>query len=177
MNLSDPTELRIVHYPDPVLREVAAEVTDFGPELKALADRMFGLMRGAEGVGLAAPQVGVSIRLFVCNTTGQPEDDLVCVNPRFTEMTGAAECEEGCLSVPGVTITKRRAARVIMQAQDLGGRPFEATGEGLTARVWQHENDHIDGRLILDGMSPTDEIANRRAVKQLKEKYTTAHKK
>ena len=177
MNLSDPAEMRIVHYPDPVLRKASTEVTDFGPELQTLAHRMFELMRGAEGVGLAAPQVGVPIRLFVCNTTGQPEDDLICVNPRFTEMTGSAESEEGCLSVPGVTATKRRAARVLMQAQDVSGRPFKAEAEGLTARVWQHENDHIDGRLILDGMSPSDEIANRRAVKQLKEKYAVAHKK
>jgi peptide deformylase len=164
-------KLRIVYYPDPVLKEVCPEVTDFGSELRALTDRMLEVMHTGRGVGLAAPQVGLRLRLFVCNATGEPGDNMVCVNPRFTELTGAAEAEEGCLSLPGINVTMRRAARAVMQAHDADGRPFEAVGEDLLARVWQHESDHLDGHLIIDHMSPTDEIANRRAVKQLKEQY------
>lgn len=174
MKLPDLDNLRIVHYPDPVLRKACLEVTDFGLQLQSLVDRMLELMRAGDGVGLAAPQVGLSIRLFVCNPTLEPNGQLVCVNPRFTELVGGAEGEEGCLSLPGIRVTMRRATRVVMRAQDAMGRPFEVVGEDLTARVWQHENDHLDGRLIIDNMSPTDEIANRRAVRQLREQYAAA---
>ena len=175
MNLPNLDKLRVVYYPDPVLKKVCAEVKEFGPQLRALTDRMLELMHAGDGVGLAAPQVGLPIRLFVCNPTREPGDDLVCVNPRFTELTGAAEGEEGCLSLPGVHVTMRRATRAVMQAQDAAGRSFELVGEDLKARVWQHESDHLDGRLIVDNMAPTDEITNRRAVKQLKEQYAAAH--
>ena len=159
--------LQIVRYPDPVLRKSCATVTEFGPRLQALADHMLELMREAEGVGLAAPQVGISIRLFVCNVTGEPGDNIVCVNPEFTELSGATDAEEGCLSLPGVTVTVRRAKHAVMKAQDASGASFEITADDLAARAWQHEVDHLDGRLIIDKMSPTDEIANRRALKQL----------
>jgi len=175
MNLSKVDKLRVVYYPDPVLKKICTEVEKFGPRLRELTDRMLALMHAGDGVGLAAPQVGLSIRLFVCNATGEPGDDLVCVNPRFAELTGAAEGEEGCLSLPGVHVTMRRATRAVMQAQDVAGRSFELVGEDLKARVWQHESDHLDGHLIVDNMAPTDEIANRRAVRQLKEQYAAAH--
>ena len=161
-------KLRIVTYPDPILKKTCIEITDFGPRLKALADRMLELMLGAKGVGLAAPQVGILARMFVCNVTGEPDDNLVCFNPTFAELSGAGEAEEGCLSLPGVTVTMRRATHAVMRAQDATGSVFELTGEDLRARIWQHEADHLDGRLIIDNMSATDEIANRRVLKQLK---------
>ena len=162
--------LRIVHYPHAVLKQVAEPVTDFGPELEALTQRMLVLMRDNDGVGLAAPQVGLALRLFVCNVTGEPEGDFVVVNPRFTERDGVAEMAEGCLSLPGVTVTKRRATRVVLEGQDAQGQAFRREGADLAARVWQHEADHLDGRLLIDQMSEADEIANRRAVKQMKER-------
>lgn len=171
MKLPNPAKLRIVLYPDPVLKKVAREVGKFGGDLHAFAARMLELMRAGEGVGLAAPQVGVGLRLFVCNHTGEPDADLTCVNPRLLDLSGAEEKEEGCLSIPGVTVTMRRAARVVMEAYDLDGKLFQITGTDLQARVWQHEIDHLDGRLIIDSMSSADEIANRRALKQLKEQY------
>lgn len=173
----DLDKLRIVHYPNPILKRICAPVEDFTAELEELAEKMLLLVREAEGVGLAAPQVGVPIRLFVCNTTGEAGADLVYVNPRFTEATGAEEKEEGCLSIPGVSVTMRRATHAAIEAFDTRGRPFQKTAAELEARIWQHEIDHLDGRLITDNMSTTDEIGNRRAVKQLEAEYATSRRK
>jgi peptide deformylase len=171
------SKLRIVHFPDPILKKKAVEVGEFGPSLRALAARMLELMREDKGVGLAAPQVGVSGRIFVCNATGEAADDLVCINPKLIELSGAEEKEEGCLSIPGATVTMRRAVQAVMQAVDVEGRPFQLAGRDLPARIWQHEIDHLDGRLIIDTMSTADEIANRRVLKQLKEKYLRSRKR
>lgn len=165
-------KLHIVHYPDRILKKRCAPVVEeFGEGLGRLADRMLELMKIEPGIGLAAPQVGLLIRLFVGNTTGEPGDDFVCANPRFAELDGAAEGEEGCLSIPGVTVTMRRATTAIIEAFDTDGKPFTLTGVDLQARMWQHEADHLDGRMITDHMSTADEIANRRALKQLKDEY------
>ena len=177
MNLPNLDKLRIVLYPDPILKRVCKPVEEFGPDLKALADRMLALTREGEGAGLAAPQVGIPIRLFVCDVTGEPGDDLVCLNPRFIELTGAEEKEEGCLSIPGVSVMMRRATRAVIEALDLDGNPFQTTGTDLMAKAWQHEVDHLDGRLITDNMSTADEIANRYAVKQLKAQYASRRRK
>jgi peptide deformylase len=167
-----PTQkLRIIMYPDPVLRISCAPVEMFDGSLAAVATRMLELMREARGVGLAAPQVGVPIRLFVCNPTGQPADDLVCVNPVLHDLEGAVEAEEGCLSIPGVQVPMRRALRARLRFQDLTGQTRELQAEGMPARVWQHEGDHLDGKLIIDSMSAAVEIANRRALKQLRDGY------
>lgn len=171
MKLPSPSRLRIVLYPDPVLKKRAVEVEKINTEIGGLAKRMLELMHGAKGVGLAAPQVGVGLRVFVCNPSGEPSDDLICVNPRLTELLGGENKEEGCLSIPGVTVTMRRATHVVMEALDVDGKPFQVTGADIRARVWQHEMDHLDGRLIIDNMSATDEIANRRAIKQLHEQH------
>ena len=171
MKLPNPSRLRIVLYPDPILKKRAKAVGKFDAGIEALARQMLELMHEAKGLGLAAPQVGVGLRLFVCNPTGETGDDVICVNPRLTELSGGEEKEEGCLLIPGVTVTMRRATQVVMEAIDAVGKPFQATGADLRARVWQHEVDHLDGRLIIDNMSATDEIANRRAIKQLQDQY------
>jgi peptide deformylase len=171
------SKLRIVLFPDPILKKKAAEVSQFGEPVRALAERMLELMREDKGVGLAAPQVGVGLRMFVCNATGEPADDLVCINPQLVELSGAEEREEGCLSIPGATVTMRRAVRAVMQAIDVEGRLFQLAQSDLPARIWQHEIDHLDGRLIIDNMSTADEIANRRVLKQLKEKYRASRKR
>ncbi len=164
-------QLTIRMHPDPVLRKRCAPVTQFGPRLHALISRMTDLMHGADGVGLAAPQVGVLARLFVYNATGEPADAGVIINPEFVELEGVGELEEGCLSLPGVSVTMRRATRVVLKSVGIDGEPLEMSGEDLVARVWQHEADHLDGKLIIDNMSAADEIANRYAVKQLKLDY------
>ncbi|MFQ5463132.1 MAG: peptide deformylase [Phycisphaerae bacterium] len=164
-------KLKIVFYPDPVLKQTCAEVTRFDAGLKALVEKMVTLMKEANGVGLAAPQVGIPIRMFVCNPTGEEDDLLICVNPRFVDLQGAAEDEEGCLSLPGINVTMRRATDATMLIQDATGKALELKGSGLAARIWQHEADHLDGKLIIDNMSTSDEITNRRAIKQLKTDY------
>lgn len=176
MKLPSPSRLRIVLYPDPVLKKRAVDVAKFNAEIAALAKRMLELMHEAKGVGLAGPQVGVGLRVFVCNPSGEAADDLICVNPRLIELSGGEEKEEGCLSIPGVTVAMRRATHVAMEAFDVDGKPFQVTGTDMRARVWQHETDHLDGRLIIDNMSATDEIANRRAIKQLHDQYRPRHR-
>jgi peptide deformylase len=132
---------------------------------------MLQLMREANGVGLAAPQVGVSLRMFVCNHSGDPEDDMICINPELTAPTPPAVAEEGCLSIPEVTVAVRRPEAITITARTPTGDRFERSSSDLLARVWQHETDHLDGRLIIDFMSEADEIANRRAINHLKDMY------
>jgi len=167
----DYDKLRILCYPDPRLRRACEPVVEFGEPLAALAARMFELMRAARGVGLAAPQVGARVRMFVMNATTAPKDDLVCVNPEIIAPDGARESEEGCLSLPEVRVQIRRARRCGLRAQDALGRPFELSGQDLVARVWQHELDHLNGVLIIDRMGPADRIANKRALKELEDNY------
>ncbi len=165
------SQLRIVLYPDPILQTLCQRVTEFDERLAAVAARMLELMREAHGVGLAAPQVGLPMRMFVCNPSGQPGEDVVCVNPELSDFEGAAEAPEGCLSIPGAEVSIRRALRARIRFVDLVGQERELVGEGMTARVWQHETDHLNGKLIIDSLSPADEIANRRVLKQLRAKY------
>jgi len=171
LKLPPLANLRIVLFPDPILKKKAVDVTEFGEPVRQLAERMLELMRADEGVGLAAPQVGLGLRMFVCNATGQPGDDLVCINPQLVELSGVEERDEGCLSIPGATVSMRRAVRAVMRAMDCEGRTFELAQAALPARIWQHEIDHLDGRLIIDNMSTVDEIANRKVLKQLKDEY------
>ena len=165
-----PDKLPIVVYPNPGLRIKCAPVETFDEKLAALARSMIAVMHAAEGVGLAAPQIGVPIRLFVCNATGKPEDDRVYVNPVLSEPEGAATDDEGCLSIPGVTVAVRRAEKCSISGLDVQGRPVSASGDGLLARCWQHEVDHLDGRLIIDKMSEGDAIANRKKLRELEAK-------
>lgn len=159
--------LMIIRYPDPRLKKVCEPVTEFNADLKALAERMFILMRGAKGVGLAAPQVGITKRLFVMNHTGEPGDDRVYVNPVLTAIDGEAESEEGCLSLPDIHINVIRANKVRLDAQDLDGAPISLEKEGFEARVWQHETDHLLGIMLTDRMSFTDKMKHRRRLKEL----------
>lgn len=167
-------QLRIVFYPDPVLRESCRPVEAFDAQLAALAERMGFLFHEAAGVGLAAPQVGVAVRMFVCNPTGEPEDTRVWVNPELSDLEGSVEADEGCLSIPGVTVPKRRAERAVIQGFDLTGQPVRAEGTDLLARIWQHEIDHLNGVLVVDGMSEAAELANRKTLKQLEADYAAA---
>lgn len=158
---------RIVLYPDSRLRQKCAPVREFGEPLAALARRMIELMHANKGVGLAGPQVGVCERIFVCNPTGEPGDDRVFINPELSDLTGAVEGEEGCLSIPEVRVMVRRAKKCRIRGQDVAGEPVEAVAEDLLARIWQHETDHLDGRLIIDRMNPADKLANKKPLAQL----------
>jgi len=165
--------LQIVKWPDPRLLKVSRPVTVFDDRLRQLAMRMSELMHKEDGVGLAAPQVGINLRLFVISPTGKPEDDKVYVNPVLSDEEGDEESEEGCLSLPEIRIkVTRPTKRVRIQAQDLTGQEFEQVGEGFVTRVWQHENDHLNGRLIIDQpMGLATKMSVQKMLRGLKEKY------
>jgi peptide deformylase len=170
----DAKDLKIIRWPDPRLKKKSEQVSAFDEDLRKLAARMLELMRECKGVGLAAPQVGVNLRLFVANPTGKPEDDKVYVNPVLSDAEGDEEGEEGCLSLPDINVkVTRPTARVRMQARDLSGEPFEQVGSGFITRIWQHENDHLNGILILDRMGAVAKLANRKRLKELEDEYAT----
>lgn len=163
----DPAKLRIVLYPEPVLRDVAQPVPEVTDHVRAVAARMIELMHQAPGVGLAGPQVGLPWRIFVANPTGEPGDDRVYINPTLTTAGGNAAREEGCLSLPEVTVEVIRPEHATIRATNLDGESFEESAGDLLARIWQHEYDHLDGVLIIDKMSPIDRMANKRALRAL----------
>lgn len=166
----DSQKLRIVLHPDPVLRQVAQPIEQVDDEVRAVARRMLELMHEAPGVGLAAPQVGLSWRMFVANDNPEAgaETDRVFINPELVEPSREVEsAEEGCLSLPHIRAEIRRPQAITIHATDLQGERFSLTSDTLAARIWQHETDHLDGVLILDHMSPIDRMANRRAIKAL----------
>jgi peptide deformylase len=163
--------LEIIHWPDPRLKKLSKPVDTFDESLKTLVDRMFELMRQHRGVGLAAPQVGSNIRLFITNHTGQPADDRVYINPELSNPDEDEIGEEGCLSLPDIHCDVARSRRLKVRAQNLQGVWIEEQAEGLLARVWQHENDHLNGILLLDRMGPVKRLAYRRKLKELEEAY------
>jgi len=164
----DIVSLRIVCYPDPVLRKAAQPIAEVTTTVREVAQRMLQLMHEAKGVGLAGPQVGLGYRLFVANPTQEPDGDRVFINPILTNPTRkSAQFEEGCLSLPQVTGQITRTVGITIEALDLDAKPFTLISEKLAARIWQHEIDHLNGILILDRMSPIDKIANRQAIKEL----------
>jgi peptide deformylase len=141
----------IVKYPDPILQKPAEPVTEFDDELRALIDDMFESMYAAQGIGLAAPQVGISKRLTVVDLSFKknPEEKIVLINPEIIHKEGKQNEEEGCLSLPEIREKVSRAQKVRVRAQDLEGKWFEIDGEELLARAFQHEIDHLDGVLFI----------------------------
>jgi len=139
-------------YPDPVLRVRCLEVEVFGAELKKLAAELVETMHAAPGIGLAAPQVGVELRLAVVDVTAGESKDAVhiFVNPEIVDSAGQETDEEGCLSIPGITEKVNRPAAIEVKAMDLDGNPFETGADGLFARAICHEVDHLDGVLFVD---------------------------
>jgi len=168
---ADLDTLRVVHYPDPRLREVSTPVEQIDESVCALAEKMFDLMAVASGVGLAAPQVGVTVRLFVSIPTEDPNDRRVYINPEIVAVDGSDDDDEGCLSFPGITCRVKRFETVTLRARGLDGELFEETGTGLAARIFQHESDHLDGRLLVDRMGTVAKLAARRTLKDLEEEF------
>jgi peptide deformylase len=153
----------ILQYPDKRLRTPGEPVTDFGDAFQRLVEDMAETMYAAPGVGLAAPQLGISQRVFlvdVATEDHEPSDLRVFVNPEILAGEGEIHFEEGCLSFPGVREEIRRAERVKVRAVDRHGQPFEVEADGLLAVAIQHENDHLDGRLMIDHLS----VLKRRVV-------------
>jgi peptide deformylase len=161
--------LTIVKYPEPVLSQPGEPVTEFNAELRKLAADMFETMYASQGVGLAAPQVGVSKRLTVVDLSmgKRPEEKLVLINPEIISSEGRLYEEEGCLSFPDIREKVVRAANVRIRAQDLHGKWFEMDGEELLARCFQHEIDHLDGVLFLFRMSALKRNLNLRKIRKM----------
>lgn len=162
--------LPIVHYPEPVLLTVGKPVDVFDAELERLVADMFVTMEDARGVGLAAPQVGVGRRLFVMDT---PEDEdnerqrHVLINPEIIHVEGEQVGDEGCLSFPGLYQVVKREMRVIARAQNIKGEQIEIDVKDLAARCILHENDHCDGIVFLDRMTPLKRQFAKRKIKTL----------
>jgi peptide deformylase len=165
--------LTIVKYPDPVLLAVGKPVDsqDFGNGLAGVVEQMFETMYDAGGVGLAAPQVGISRRFFVMDTH-DPErnrDPKVFINPQIIHVEGEQVGNEGCLSFPGLYQEVQREMRVIVRAQDAIGREFEADLTDLAARCVLHETDHCDGIVFIDRVTPLKRQFARRKIKRLQQ--------
>ncbi len=144
----------ILHYPDPRLRQKAAPVDRVTPEIAKLIDDMAETMYAAPGVGLAATQIGEVHRIFLVDIAGEdePSDLRVFINPEITRADGEQIWPEGCLSFPGVSEDIKRAGTITVRALDRDGKPFELEADGLLAVAIQHENDHLDGVLMIDRM-------------------------
>jgi peptide deformylase len=161
---------KIVKYGDPVLEKPGAIVKKFDAELEQLAEDMFATMYASQGVGLAAPQIGRSIRLTVLDvTTGKnPEAKIVMVNPEIIHAEGEVREEEGCLSIPGFRGYVIRPQFVTVRAQNAKGETFEIRGENLLARAFCHELDHLNGVLFLQHLSMLKRDLIRRKIKKLR---------
>lgn len=160
----------IVKYGDPVLERPAENVTEFDtPELHKLIEDMFESMYAARGVGLAAPQIGISRRIAVidCSAGENPAEKIVLINPEIIATSGIQTGEEGCLSLPGFRETVSRPNRVTVRAQDVKGEVFEMTGEELLARAFMHETDHLNGTLYISHISPLKRDLIRRKIRKL----------
>ncbi len=165
------SDLGIIHYPNPSLREKARPVEEFGDELQGLADRMIELMVEAEGVGLAATQLGVPQRIVILRDPSADDGARAYANPEIISSSGKLFQEEGCLSVPGVRARVRRAAKVTVRACTLEGEQVEIEAEGLMAVCWQQEINHLDGILFIDKVGPVAKIIMRHRLKELEERY------
>ena len=142
----------IVRYGDPVLHRPARDVDAVTTDIGTLIDDMIDTMYAASGIGLAAPQIGVDLRIFVTDVSAgrNPDDLVVMINPELASQEGLQHEEEGCLSLPGFEAVVPRPERAVVRGLDREGRPCEAAGAGLAARAFQHELDHLDGSLFPD---------------------------
>lgn len=183
MSDSSSSRRQIVLYPDPVLLRKAAPVERIDEWVRALVEDMIRVMREFRGAGIAAPQVGESVRIFVVEAqeadeaTGEPAEPLgVYINPVLSDPQGGVEpFEEGCLSLPEIRAEIRRPPGVTITATDLEGKRFTKTSDGFLARVWQHEFDHLEGTLILDRMTAIDRLACKRDLKELQAEWDEKH--
>ena len=160
----------IVKYGDPVLEKPAKPIAKFDAELEELAEDMFATMYGAQGIGLAAPQIGKSIRIAVVDVTSgkNPEAKIVLVNPEVTHGEGEKREEEGCLSIPGFRGYVIRPHFVTVKAQNLKGEWFEIRGEDLLARAFCHEIDHLNGILFLQHLSMLKRDLIKRKIRKMR---------
>jgi peptide deformylase len=159
---------KILYLPDTRLREISKPVVTFDDKLQILIDDMFDTMYDANGVGLAAAQIGVGLRLSVIDVGGDKKEQLVIINPEILASEGSKEFDEGCLSVPGAYDKVVRAEKVTVRALDRQGKPFELKADGLLAECLQHEIDHMNGKLFVDLLSPLKKAMARKKLDKFK---------
>jgi peptide deformylase len=159
----------IVKYGDPVLDKPSEPITKFDDDLRKLVEDMFESMYAAHGVGLAAPQIGISKRIAVVDVTFKedPEARLVLINPEIVDKEGRQRGTEGCLSIPEFREEVTRPQRVTVRAQDIDGKFYEHTGEDLLARAFVHETDHLNGKLYISHISALKRDLIKRRIKKL----------
>jgi peptide deformylase len=167
----DVQKCHITHYPADVLAGRAKPVEKIDDNIRQLVQKMADIMLENKGVGLAAPQAGVPLRLFIISLSGTRENVKVYINPAITPAGEFDTIEEGCLSVPGVRTKIRRYKKCSVTATDLDGNEFTEEAEGLYARALQHEFDHIEGTTIVNRMGQVAKIAHRRQLKKLEEEH------
>jgi peptide deformylase len=163
--------MQIVYYPDPVLQRRADPVDPAMEGLQDLAERMLLTMQDARGVGLAAPQIGRSLRLFVASESGEPEEGIIFINPEIRPFGSPLPFEEGCLSLPGINGMVTRPESVEISWTDVDGQRKTETFSELMARIIQHEFDHLEGVLFFERMSPADRIRVRADLQSFEEQF------
>jgi peptide deformylase len=163
-------KLTIIHYPDPILRVNTKPVDPKEPGLKQLVEAMFEVMYAAEGVGLAANQVGLDKRVAVidCSAGEDPKERLILINPELLSTEGEIEEEEGCLSFPKIRAKTKRGHFARVRAQGLDGKFFEVEGGGLLGKALQHELDHLNGKVFIDRISLAQKALISGKLKDLK---------
>ncbi len=167
----DINKCQITHYPAEVLAGRAQPVEEINDNIRQFIEMMIDIMLKNKGVGLAAPQAGVSLRLFIISLEGSREKLKVYINPTVTPDGDLTEFDEGCLSVPGIYTKIRRYKKCKVTATDLDGNEFTEEAEGLYARALQHEYDHIEGMTIVNRMSKVSKISHRKQIKKLVEEH------
>jgi len=160
----------LTRYPSRVLGQRAKPVERIDDEIGALAARMIEIMVESKGIGLAAPQAGIGLRIFVVSVDGSAENAKVYINPEIITSGAMEVMEEGCLSLPGIYANIRRYKLCSVTAKDLEGNAFSEDGEGLLARAFQHEYDHLEGMLIKDRFSRVQMIGARKRLRELKDR-------
>jgi len=167
----DIDKCRITRYPDKVLAGPARPVEKIDDNIRRLVDKMTDIMLENKGIGLAAPQAGVPLRLFIISLDQTKQAVKVFINPTITPIGELDSVEEGCLSIPGIHTKIRRYKKCKVTATDLNGNEFTEEADGLYARALQHEYDHIEGITIADRMGSTAKIAQRKKLKKLAEEH------
>lgn len=170
----DLDSLKVVKYPDPRLREVCTPIDEITDDVRSLAAKMKEIMFANNGVGLAASQVGVTVRLFVTSPSFQEDDFHVYINPEIISSEKPITDEEGCLSFPGIYCKIKRPSVVTVRALDLDGNEIREIYTELAARAFQHELDHLNGILLADRMGSLARMVNRSALAELAEEYQAA---
>ncbi|MFC1676827.1 peptide deformylase [Planctomycetota bacterium] len=165
----DIDKCKITHYPAKVLADESKPIEKIDDDIRRLVEKMTDLMLEHKGVGLAGPQAGVDLRIFIISLDATRENVKVYINPTVTTSGQTDLMEEGCLSVPGIYTKVKRFSQCTVTATDLDGNEFTEEAEGLYARALQHENDHINGKTIVNRMSSVARIAHRRQIKRLEE--------